>query len=340
MGKFLNSVFNKITTIREVIAVAKNIVVCCDGTGNEYGEHNTNVVDMYEPIIRNQNQIAYYDPGVGTFSVLGRTLGKKLGIMLGQGFGYGLTENIEDAYLYLMDRYEPGDKLFLFGFSRGAFTVRALAGMLHKVGLLQKGSNNLISYASQIYNTRGNGPIAEGFKKTYCHECKPYFIGVWDTVGSLGWFYGKQFFDDRLNKDIPNAYHAIAIDEKRQKFPVSLWNETELAEGQTVEQVWFAGVHSDIGGSYQEHDLSTITLIWMLENAEKHGLLLKEGWRESLVSNPLGAMHESRKGLWKIWPPVVRQIPENAKIHRSVITRMQALPEYTPPLPANYVVVD
>lgn len=320
--------------------MAKNIVVCCDGTGNEYGENNTNVVDMYEPVVRDKDQIAYYDPGVGTFSIFGRAMGKKIGVILGQGFGYGLTENIEDAYLYLMDRYEPGDKLFLFGFSRGAFTVRALAGMLHKVGLLQKGSNNLIPYASSVYNTRGNGPIAEGFKKTYCHECKPYFIGVWDTVGSLGMWYGKQFFDDRLNQDVPNAYHAIAIDEKRKKFPVSLWNEIELAPGQKVEQVWFAGVHSDVGGSYKERDLSNITLIWMLGNAEKHGLRLKEGWRERLVGDPLGPIHESYTGLWKIWRPVTRQIPEGAKIHKSVIDRMQALPEYSPPLPNNYVVVE
>ena len=320
--------------------MAKNIVVCCDGTGNEYGANNTNVVDMYEPVVRDKEQVAYYDPGVGTFSVFGRTWGKKFGVIMGQGFGYGLTENIEDAYLYLMDRYEPGDKLFLFGFSRGAFTVRALAGMLHKVGLLQKGSNNLIPYASEVYNTRGNGPIAEGFKKTYCHECKPYFIGVWDTVGSLGYWFGKQFFDDRLNKDVPNAYHAVAIDEKRAKFPVSLWDETDLAPGQQVEQVWFAGVHSDVGGSYEERDLSNITLIWMLQNAEKHGLRLKEGWRDRLVGDPLGPMHESYTGLWKLWRPVTRKIPEGAKIHSSVLKRVNALADYTPALPTRYVEVE
>jgi uncharacterized protein (DUF2235 family) len=93
--------------------MAKNIVVCCDGTGNEYGVNNTNVVDMYEPVVRDQGQIAYYDPGVGTFSVFGRVPGKQIGILMGQGFGYGLTENIEDAYTYLMDRYEPGDNVFL-----------------------------------------------------------------------------------------------------------------------------------------------------------------------------------------------------------------------------------
>ena len=320
--------------------MAKNIVVCCDGTGNEYGENNTNVVDMYEPVLRNQEQVAYYDPGVGTFSVFGRVLGKKIGVMMGQGFGYGLTENIEDAYLYLMDHYEPGDKLFLFGFSRGAFTVRALAGMLHKVGLLQKGSNNLIPYASDVYNTRGNGPIAQGFKKTYCHECKPHFIGVWDTVGSLGVMYGKQFFDDRLNADVANAYHAMAIDEKRKKFPVSLWDETDLAPGQTVEQVWFAGVHSDVGGSYKERDLSNITLIWMLEKAQKHGLKLKEGWRDEVVGDAAGAIHESYTGFWKLWPPVTRQIPDGGKIHTSVIARSQALADYNPPLPANYIEVE
>ena len=320
--------------------MAKNIVVCCDGTGNEYGDNNTNVVDMYEPVLRNKDQVAYYDPGVGTFSVFGRTLGKKIGVMMGQGFGYGLTENIEDAYNYLMDRYEPGDKVFLFGFSRGAFTVRALAGMLHKVGLLQKGSNNLIPYASEVYNTRGNGPIAQGFKKTYCHECKPHFIGVWDTVGSLGLMYGKQFFDDRLNADVTNAYHAMAIDEKRKKFPVSLWDETDLAPGQTVEQVWFAGVHSDVGGYYKERDLSNITLIWMLKNAEKHGLKLKAGWQDDFAGDPVGPMHESYTGFWKLWRPVTRQIPEGGKIHKSVFARSQALSGYKPPLPANYIEVE
>ncbi len=320
--------------------MAKNIVVCCDGTGNEYGSNNTNIVDMYEPIVRDQDQIAYYDPGIGTFSIFGREFGKSIGILLGQAFGYGLTENIEDAYVYLMDRYEPGDRVFLFGFSRGAFTVRALAGMLHKVGLLQKGSNNLIPYASSVYNTRGNGPIAEGFKKTYCHECKPYFIGVWDTVASLGLWLGKEFFDDRLNRDVTNAYHAIAIDEKRKKFPVSLWDETELAPGQNVQQVWFAGVHSDVGGWYDERELSNITLIWMLENAEKHGLRLKQGWRDRLHGDPLGAIHESRTGMWRIWPSVTRKIPEGAKIHKSVLIRTQGMPDYTPQLPTQYIEVE
>lgn len=320
--------------------MGKNIVLCCDGTGNEYGSHNTNVVDMYTPIIRDADQIAYYDPGIGTFSIFGRVLGKKIGVILGQAFGYGLTENIEDAYGYLMDRYQPGDKLFMFGFSRGAFTVRCLAGMLYKVGLLQKGSTNLVSYASDVYNLRGNERVATGFKETYCQECKPHFIGAWDTVGSLGWWYSKKFFDDRLNKDVPNAYHAISIDEKRKKFPISIWDENHLAPDQNVVQVWFAGVHSDVGGWYEQRGLSNITLIWMLENAQKHGLRLKEGWKKRLNPDPLDEMHNSRTGLWRLWRPAIRKIPEGAKIHTSVLTRIKEKDGYNPPLPDNCIVVD
>ena len=131
----------------------KNIIICCDGTGNEYGQQNTNVVKLYEAIVRDEQQIAFYDPGVGTFSILGRELGRRVGIGLGKAFGAGVQRNIEDAYRYLMDRYEPQDKLFLFGFSRGAFTVRALAGMLNRCGLLEKGSMNLVPYARRESTT-------------------------------------------------------------------------------------------------------------------------------------------------------------------------------------------
>ena len=190
--------------------MTKNIVICCDGTGAEYGSNNSNVVKLYQRVVRDSGQIAFYDPGVGTFSFLGRSLGRRVGVALGKAFGAGMQLNIEDAYRYLMDRYRTGDKVFLFGFSRGAFTVRALAGMLHKCGLLQRGSNNLVPYASRTYNRRSNESIAAGFKATYSHECKPHFIGVWDTVGSMGWFWGKKFFDTRLNEDVVYGYQAVA----------------------------------------------------------------------------------------------------------------------------------
>ena len=320
----------------------KNIVICCDGTGAEYGRSNTNVVKLYQRVIRDSAQIAFYDPGVGTFSFLGREVGRHVGIMLGKAFGAGLQQNVEDAYRYLMDRYQLGDRVFLFGFSRGAFTVRALAGMLHKCGLLQRGSNNLIPYASKIYNRRGNADIAAGFKETYSHECKPYFIGVWDTVGSMGWFWGKKFFDTYLNEDVSYGYQAVSIDERRRHFPVSLWDESRRHEHQFIEQVWFPGVHSDIGGWYADTGLSDMTLKWMLENARDKGLRLRDGWPDNLDPDPLSVIHESRKGMWRLWPPATRRIPESSKIHSSVCRRMEnPASSYRPRnLPAKYDVVD
>ena len=317
----------------------KNIIVCCDGTGNEYGQYNTNVVKLYEAIVRNAEQIAFYDPGVGTFSILGRELGRRVGILLGKGFGAGVQRNIEDAYQYLMDRYKPGDRLFLFGFSRGAFTVRALAGMLNLCGLLEKGSANLVPYASRIYNNRARHAIAPGFKRTYCHECRPHFVGVWDTVGSMGWFWRRKFFDATLHEDVTHAYQALSIDEQRRKFPPSLWHEP--VDQARIRQVWFAGVHSDVGGSYAEAGLSDIALQWMLENAEAKGLRLKSGWEERLAPSPTAQIHESRKGLWRLWRPSRRAILEDALVHESVIMRMQndTLGYKPRNLPESYAVV-
>ncbi len=308
----------------------KNIIICCDGTGNEYGPNNTNVEKVFEAMERgrpnqeamergNLEQIGYYDPGVGTFSFIGRILGKKIGILLGQTIGAGLQQNIEDAYVYLMDRYEPEDHLFLFGFSRGAFTARALAGMLHKCGLLQKGSRNLVTYASKVYNTNNNDEIAAGFKRAFCHECKPYFIGVWDTVKSLGGFMKKKHFDQKLHGNIKYGYHAVSIDEKRKKFPISLWDERRVEPGETIEQVWFPGVHSDVGGWYDQRGLADTALRWMLIKAEAAGLRLRDDWEKRvLTDNPVFQRHESREGFYKIWRPAPRVIPEGALIHEVV----------------------
>ena len=322
-------------------AMGKNIIVCCDGTGNEYGPHNTNVVKLYEAIVRDPDQNAFYDPGVGTFSIFGRHLGRHVGIRLGQMFGAGLQQNVEDAYRYLMGRYELGDKLFLFGFSRGAYTVRALAGMLHMCGLLQKGSVNLIPYASRIYNDPARHPVAPDFKRIYSHECRPHLLGVWDTVGSMGWFWGRKFFDTTLNHDVKHGYHAVSIDEQRQKFPVSLWCEEKMANHQMIEQVWFPGVHSDVGGSYAQAGLSDIALEWMLVKAEAQGLRLKPNWRQALEPNSSGCIHNSRAGFWRLWRPVRRVITPGAQVHESVQARMndETLGYNPANLPDNYAVV-
>ena len=337
--------------------INKNIVICYDGTGNEFGENNTNVVHVFESILRNENQVAFYDPGVGTFSILGRTLGKKVGAILGLAFGAGLQQNIEDGYEYLMNQYNPGDKIYIFGFSRGAFTARALAGMLYNFGILQKGSKNLIPYVSKMYNNMNisryphmksiysshdmkKSDIINNFKRTFCHECKPHFIGVWDTVASLGLFWGKKFFDTALNEDIKFAYQAMAIDEKRKKFPVSLWDENKKKANQVIEQVWFAGVHSDVGGSYEERHLSDIAFAWMMDKASNCDLKFKSDWRDILIQEATGKIHNSRKGFWKLWRPVERDISEGSKIHQSVFNRIQSQEmNYNPKIPNKHETV-
>ena len=320
----------------------KNIVICYDGTGNEYGENNTNVVKVFESIERDERQIAFYDPGVGTISFLGRRVGRKTGILLGRAFGYGLTQNIEDGYEYLMNRFRLGDKIFLFGFSRGAFTVRLLADMIYRFGLLQKGSKNLVPYVTKYYNDKNLATgeeyesFRQNFKKAFCQDCRPHFIGVWDTVGSLGYINGRKFHDHKLNPEIKYAYQAIAIDEKRSKFKENLWDESgKKVEGQEIEQVWFAGCHSDVGWWSsrptspdkeglldKERGLPDITFAWMMDMAEEHGLILKPHWVEKLEQDASGKLHESRKGIWLLWLKEHREIPEGSKIHRSVIDRL------------------
>ena len=193
--------------------------------------------------------------------------------------------------------------------------------MLYRCGLLQKGSVNLVPYVSRIYHRDYPDNIASGFKRTYCQECRPHLIGVWDTVGSLGWFLGRTFFDAALNRDVKYGYHAVSIDERRKKFAVSLWDETNRDEQQRIEQVWFAGVHSDVGGSYPEHGLSDIALKWMLENARAQGLRLKADRLAALDPCPSGCLHNSRTGGWRLCRPVSRQIPNGALVHRSVEVR-------------------
>lgn len=180
--------------------------------------------------------------------------------------------------------------------------------------------------------------VAQGFKATYSHECRPHFIGVWDTVASLGHIVpARSFSDNILNHDVVHGYHAVSIDEKRKKFPVSLWDENRQATHQSIEQVWFAGVHSDIGGWYNERGLSDIALKWMMQKAEGAGLRVRNGWDNDLCPNPNDDLHESRKGFWRVWRPAPREIPNGAPIHKSEIDRsLEPDNDYAPPLMQKY----
>ncbi|MCY3821790.1 MAG: DUF2235 domain-containing protein [Gammaproteobacteria bacterium] len=300
----------------------KNIAICCDGTGNEFGQNNTNVVETYLALDKDDDQIAYYDPGVGTGGWEYQEERGELRAMGDKATGYGLQKNVEDACRFLADNFEEGDRVYLFGFSRGAFTVRSLAGMIFKCGLLRPGHDNLVEYASRIYNTEDNAAVAAGFLEAFGRSCPIHFIGVWDTVESLVMHAGKRFHDATLNPDVSFGYHALAIDERREDFLPSPWDESRAVEGQTIEQVWFAGVHSDVGGWYDDRGLSNISLHWMLGKAAGCGLRLTMPTEERLKPNPHGEGHHSDTGFWRIRGRSARKIPDSARIHRSVIARM------------------
>ena len=302
---------------------ARNIVLCCDGTGNEYGTINSNVVKLYALLQKNTAQLAFYDPGVGTGGW--QYSEELLQGALDKASGSGVQKNVQDAYRYLMRHYRSGDRIYLFGFSRGAFTARSLAGMLYKVGLLRGDLENMVEYAGKLYNTTDNGSLAAGFKAIFARPCPVYCIGVWDTVASLRANAGDRFHDHRLNPEVSFGYHAVAIDEKRKDFPPCLWDENDTAPAQTIEQLWFPGSHSDVGGGYERCGLADGALQWIARKAMDCGLQL-DRWTlaRGHRANPHCAQHdESRKALWRVRGSRQRRIPEEAKLHRSTIERME-----------------
>jgi len=308
----------------------KNIVVCCDGTANEFARDKTNVIKLYSTLIYDPSvQVVSYHPGIGTMEFPGTvtTIGRKITKLLGLAIGFGLENDIRDAYVYLMRNFEPGDRVFLFGFSRGAYTVRAVASVLRMYGLIRQDNEPLVPYAIRMLtslssNKKGQHQkaseafeLANEFKATFCSaECKPHFVGVWDTVNSVGWIENPLKLPYVANNpDIQIGRHAVAIDEHRAFFRTNLWRPSGQVSGpRDMKQVWFPGVHCDVGGGYEEADsgLSKIALEWMLCEARLAGLLMDEtkvaevlgrsGDARYVAPDPNAMMHESLT--WKWWP--------------------------------------
>lgn len=333
--------------------MGKNIVFFCNGTGNvkDYGP-DTNVELLFNRTLSedgpNSRQVAAYEDGVGI----------EFGDLIGKAFGQGISRNIKDGYDFIAKHYDPGDRIFLFGFSRGAYTARSIGGMLGRVGLparVQKDGSDLrsddkaradlVDRAYDIYKIADKEERlrqAAEFRDTYAYPehredaaRAPYLIGVWDTVRSLGIPLGlrdyelalwpNRFHDHDLNPHVAHAYHALAIDEERQQFLPTIWNEPTEAEKaafkagrpnpQHFEQVWFPGVHSDVGGGYPERDLANVTLRWMIERAAGAGLLFKPPYDadpagDLPTSTPEGEVHDSRPD-WKtkfLYPRQPRQV--------------------------------
>ncbi len=300
--------------------MGKNIIICCDGTGNEPSDkHNSNVVKLYSLIEKNpETQVTFYDTGVGTFGLKPYTVYSRI-------TGLGLSENIRQAYSYLMAHYRDGDKVFLFGFSRGAYTVRCLAGLLKKIGLLQKGNFNLLGFGINQYFDTKNDKITEEFKQNFSRECNVHLVGVWDTVAAFIPFPpNRKFKNNKLNAKIPFGFQALAIDEKRKNFKHEIWEEQDdiVETNQVIEQVWFAGVHSDVGGSNESSGLSDISLEWMIDKAKAQGLIMKNGYELEIRKDISDRIYESYKHIWKLRSEFVREISLGSKIHCSVLQRV------------------
>jgi uncharacterized protein (DUF2235 family) len=372
--------------------MSRNLVICCDGTNNQFGPENTSVVRLAQMLNRDATkQRFYYDPGIGTLpqpGVLTR-LGKKLSEWIELAFGVGLVGKVEGAYSYLMDTWEPGDRVFLFGFSRGAYTVRVLAGALHSLGLLPRGSHNLVPYVMRLFKAvrkegtshaerkQGTGHaedeasgywrLCDAFRWTFArpvpgHHDRRFaihFLGVWDTVSSVGWVWDPAKFPyTARNPGIYVIRHAVSVDERRWFFRQNLMQQTG---DQDFQEQWFPGVHGDVGGGYpdtvKDGGLWRIPCQWILDEAQTAGLLIdSERLQEVLHKTPhsprpwTDPQHESLTPLW--WPAEFfpklqwqrgrslrlprlglgrhRYIEDHAMIHRSTLLRIRET-GYAPP---------
>jgi len=319
--------------------MSKRIAFCADGTWDGVS-NNTNVYRMSKAIEKIPGeQIVYYDDGVGED-------GTPIEKLLGGAFGTGLFQKIKEGYSEISDVYEDGDELFIFGFSRGAYTARSLAGMIAACGLPTKQhDSNLVDTAFQAYRSKDQRQTLLDSLASYgLVTAKIIMVGVWDTVGSLGipaifggvsnLVYG--FLDTSLNPLVLNAYHAVAVDERRAEFPSTLWT-SQPVEGQTLEQVYFSGVHCDVGGGYGDDQdgtaLSDITLSWMMSKAQAQGLVFDPDVLADYKSPidekyALDTKHESWNPVWLF--PKSRNIAANATLSNSVVVRCQEDNSYRP----------
>jgi uncharacterized protein (DUF2235 family) len=340
--------------------MTKRIVICVDGTWNTPDQRyrcevsSTNVAKMAEAIAsrdeRGIRQLVFYDKGVGT---------GRFDRLYGGAFGYGLSKHLENAYRFLIEHYEDGDEIYLFGFSRGAYAVRSTAGLIYNCGLLRKEWVSKFNEAYQLYRRRDDPSKPSAiesrlFRKSFAREIKIKFVGVWDAVGALGIpplfkfdlkLFNKrfvinsnilnkrwQFHDVALGKHIENAFHALAIDETRKPFEPALWKQQTDASAQKLEQVWFAGAHCNIGGGYDDTGLSDITFMWMKEKAEACGLAFDHDYIwQNIRPNMLGELHNSLTGLFKLLPSCPRPIGQsNETVDKTALDRMESDPGYRP----------
>ncbi|ROO86056.1 putative alpha/beta hydrolase family protein DUF2235 [Actinocorallia herbida] len=322
--------------------VQKRLIACCDGTWNTADQAvagqscPTNITKLALSVAPRDplgtDQRVYYHGGVGT---------ERKERLRGGAFGVGLSRNVLDAYRFLIDNYEPGDSLFFFGFSRGAFTARSLAGLVRNSGVLRRENAGRIDEAWTLYRNayeKPSGMASTLFRQSYAHEPRIRFLGMFDTVGTRGvptlgprWLSPVvkrlnrrwEFHDTTLSSLVDGAFHALAIDEQRSVFEPTLWHQQPDSPGQELRQVWFTGVHCDIGGGYRESGLSDLSLLWMADRAREYGLhFLPDAFspdgpaavapgksiRFATAPDAMGPLHPSRNGLYRLVDAVDRAI--------------------------------
>lgn len=325
----------------------KNIVVCCDGTGQELDVRRTNVVRLYDVLDRSdpEQQVDYYHPGIGTMPATGaltsvtRTVTRWAGLLA----GYGLLDIVAKAYGFIVDHYRPGDKIYLVGFSRGALAVRLVGGLLCRFGVLRPGAKDLIRFALELYGqhyTHIADPSQRLQVRTLHQEFRTLFstpgdvcirfLGLWDTVKAFGVFRPKSFPHLRHNDAVEIVCHALALDESRRSFMFTSWGglrgfrERGPREDQVVKEVWFAGGHSDIGGGCSEDQsgLSWHSFRWMVGEAAAAGLRLNHerlaavldeaGERGEEFEKSYCKIHDSRAFGWRLLDLLPRPELKNA----------------------------
>lgn len=323
--------------------MARKLIVLYDGTWNT-PEDQTNVARLAQRLAAKSgdgsDQIALYDKGVGTHA---------LDRLSGGIFGYGLSDNIRQGYGWLATNYRPDDELFFFGFSRGAYTARSLVGLIRKCGVLHSPDPNLVRQAYDLYrdkNIHPDSPEANAFRASFAHAPRVRFIGVWDTVGELGVpvsgvpfsrdYY--RFHDTELSKIVDYAYHALALDENRQDFAPTVWSALK-PENKEVEQRWFIGAHSNVGGGYRHDPLPNLALAWLQRKAGACGLAFKNDVAvgpEDFLAPIRDSYSEFMYGLYKLFKRDQRYIRVfgrgvNETVDDSVWKRWEARPDYRPP---------
>lgn len=301
----------------------RRLICCFDGTGNEFNEINSNVVELFRTLTKDKpsEQLVYYQTGIGTYTspLIGTPIASRVASLADSAVAWYLPEHVKDGYTFLMQNYHPGDRIYLFGFSRGAYTARALAGMLHKVGLLPQFNNEQVPFAYKIFarTDKAGWDLSNKFKQTFtAHEVRIEFVGVWDTVSSVG-IIPRQLPFTSSNFVVKTFRQALSLDERRCKFLPNTWNTPTAREaalgfqpqGKIVEneegcgfeppeeettdvlEVWFTGTHADVGGGMtaEQVRLSRISLAWMIKQCKitNSGILFDDEAIKGLGIDPV-----------------------------------------------------